>query len=451
MTSGQYITSLVLSETVNFHRKYGKGTPDACRRGGIAVVASATSGTPSCCKLSDLYGMIAMVQRTIRIRLKPSPEQKDALRETAAAFTRSFNAVCEAGFRLGEGNAYKLHHVTYHDAKKANPALVADLHIQARQKASEAVKSALTRQKQGRKASQPTSRFCAPRFNNRTFTLNWESGIANLSTVAGRQKMAFKVPDYAAYAFGHPTATADLVLKKGKWYLHVVVNLPDVAFESNQKAIGVDLGVARPAVSSDNRFHGRRHWKEIEKRTFRLKRALQLNGSRSARRHLKSLAGRQMRFRRDCDHVLSKSILKEVEAGTTVVIENLTEIRTRVKARRGEAKRRLHSWSFAQLRSFLSYKAEAKGISVVAVDPRHTSQRCCKCGHIERANRKTQSLFECKCCGFRHNADLNASKNIRDKHLVGWATRPSSALPSINVSSGASVHGQAPLLVSVGH
>ena len=372
------------------------------------------------------------------MRLRPTPEQSSALLETVNQFTVSFNHVCETGWRLQEGNAYKLHHATYRKCKDGN-SLVSDLHIQARQKASEAVKSAIALQKKGRKASAPHSAFCPPRFNSRTFALNWESGIVNLSTTQGRQKMRFNLPSYAAYAIGCATATADLIRKKGKWYLHVVVNLPNIEFADAGKAIGVDLGVTRPAVTSDNRFHGKRHWKEIEKRTFRLKRALQSNGSKSAKRHLRTLAGRQQRFRRDCDHVLSKSILKGLKSGTTVVLENLTDIRKRAKARRGEArrgeaKRRLHSWSFAQLRSFLEYKAEDKGCQIVAIDPRHTSQRCHKCGHIERGNRKTQSLFQCKGCGYRHNADLQASKNIRDKHLVGWATRPSSALPSISVS-----------------
>jgi putative transposase len=63
--------------------------------------------------------------------------------------------------------------------------------------------------------------------------------------------------------------------------------------------------------------------------------------------------------------------------------------------------------------------AEAKGCRVVGIDPRYTSQRCHACGHIERANRKSQSAFWCRKCGHRHNADLNAAKNSRDKHLSG--------------------------------
>jgi putative transposase len=214
-----------------------------------------------------------------------------------------------------------------------------------------------------------------------------------------------------------------------------VVNIPDVEFVSNGKAIGVDLGVTRPAVTSDNRFHGNRHMAEVTKRNLRLKRALQAKGTKSAKRHLRSLASREQRFRQDCDHVISASILHGIETGTTIVVENLTNIRTRCKASRGEAKRRLHSWSFARLKSFLEYKAEAIGCQVVAVDPRHTSQRCNRCGYTYRGNRRSQSEFFCRKCGFQLNADLQASRNIRDKYLVGWSISPSDALPSTSVSS----------------
>ena len=109
-------------------------------------------------------------------------------------------------------------------------------------------------------------------------------------------------------------------------------------------------------------------------------------------------------------------------------MENLTDIRKRIKARRGRASRRLHGWSFAKLRTFVTYKAEAKGVAVVFIDPRHTSQTCRKCGYQHRSNRKTQSMFECRGCGYTVNADLNASFNIRNKHL-GIFGKPLDARP----------------------
>lgn len=375
------------------------------------------------------------MNRTVRLALMPTPEQAAVLAETTKQFTAAFNAVCEEGWRLQEGNAYTLHHLTYYNCRARLPQLPANLLIQARQKAAEAVKSTQILAAKGKRVSGPQSSCCSPRYNPRTFSINWESGTANLSTVQGQQKIAVSIPEYARYAIGHATATADLVQKKKRWYLHVCVKLPDVAVIDNGQALGVDLGVTRPAVTSHTRFLGKKHWREVIKRRLRLKRKLQSNGSKSAKRHLRRLAGRDLRFRRDCDHVLSKRILEDIEPGTVIVVENLTNIRKRVKARRGEAKRRLHSWSFAQLKAFLEYKAEAKGCRVKAIDPRHTSQRCSRCGHTHRGNRRTQSDFRCRECSHSLNADLNAARNIRDKHLVGWGSAPSGALPSTSVSS----------------
>src|SRR5205814_1266287 len=136
------------------------------------------------------------------------------------------------------GNAYDLHHLTYRQVKNASPKLVSDLHIQARMKASEAVRSAITREKQGRKTSCPHSVSCPPRYNRHTYTLDWKHSTVRLSTSQGKQTLPFKLPAYATYAIGCPTATADLICKKGKWYLHVVVVVPDVPFLDNGQAIG---------------------------------------------------------------------------------------------------------------------------------------------------------------------------------------------------------------------
>jgi IS605 OrfB family transposase len=131
---------------------------------------------------------------------------------------------------------------------------------------------------------------------------------------------------------------------------------------------------------------------------------------------LKKISGRQKRFRKDCDHVLSKRLVQSVESGATLVFEDLTNIRGRALRRKAQG-RRLHSWSFAQFQAFVTYKAEDKGVKVEFVDPRYTSQKCSQCGHIERGNRPTQAEFRCKKCGFECHADYNASTNIRNDFL----------------------------------
>lgn len=370
------------------------------------------------------------MQRTIRLQLQPSPAQAQRLAETARQFTVVFNAVCALGWRERLSNGVKLHHATYYPLKADFPDLVSDLHIQARVKATEALKSALKLHRAGRTVRQPSSTACPPRYNRHTFRLDWDSHTVRLSLVGGRQTVRFHLPDYAARYARCPVDTADLIARDGRWWLHVVVSVaaPDITL--TEQVVGVDLGLSRPAVTSHNRFLGTRAWKAIEGRLFKLKRALQKNGSRSAKRHLKRLRHRQWRFRRDCDHVLSKQIVRSVELGGTLVLENLNGIRTRTKMRRkSETQRRMHSWSFAQLKQFIEYKAEERVCTVVAVDPRHTSQACSRCGHTARNNRRSRNLFVCRVCGYTLHADLNGARNIAAKYRAGGGISASSGLP----------------------
>jgi putative transposase len=64
-----------------------------------------------------------------------------------------------------------------------------------------------------------------------------------------------------------------------------------------------------------------------------------------------------------------------------------------------------------QLLRMLADKAEEAGRELVAVEPRHTSQTCPKCGHVEAANRHA-SAFRCRRCGHTDHADINAACNI---------------------------------------
>ena len=343
-----------------------------------------------------------------------------------------FNAVCSYGWRQRLSNGVKLHHATYYPLKADYPELVSDLHVQARVKATEAVKSALALHKAGRKVSQPHSDICPPRYNLHTYRLDWESRTVRLSLVGGRQTLRLRIPDYSAKYVGWPTDSADLIERDGRWWLHIVVTIPAPQVQPTDQVVGVDLGLSRPAVTSTTLFLGQRAWKAIEGRLFKLKRALQKKGTKSAKRHLKRVRHKQARFRRNADHILSKQIVGSVELGGTLVLENLKDIRKRVKLRRkSETRRRIHSWSVAQLKGFIGYKAEERGCRVVAVDPRHTSQACSRCGHQARNNRRSRDLFVCRKCGYSLHADLNGARNIAAKYRAGRGRSPAGGL-SVN-------------------
>src|SRR5690349_14443863 len=100
------------------------------------------------------------MQRTIRIRLHPSPAQAAAPAETSRQFTSAFNQTVHLGWNANLSNATKLHYPVYYPVKEAHPTLVSDLIIQARMKAAEALRSAFVLHRRGRKVSMPQSVAC---------------------------------------------------------------------------------------------------------------------------------------------------------------------------------------------------------------------------------------------------------------------------------------------------
>jgi putative transposase len=84
------------------------------------------------------------------------------------------------------------------------------------------------------------------------------------------------------------------------------------------------------------------------------------------------------------------------------------------KANRNKAK-----WSFAQLHSYIDYKANLSGSLATKVSAHYTSQSCVKCGHTSKANRPNKGLlFRCECCGYELHADLLGSRNIALRTLL---------------------------------
>lgn len=407
------------------------------------------------------------MDRTLVLTLHPTLEQASVLQRTLKEHTACFNAVCHEGFATACSNGVELHKRTYYELRHQYPDLPAQLVCASRVKATEAVRSALTwaikqekafpkRVEKALKKGKPVPVFkpvraphsvsCPIRYDARSYWVKWDSATASLATTDGRVVVPFTAPVHAVKYIGYPTASADVCYRRGKWMLHVVVSVPSPDVITSQEVIGIDLGLNRPAVTSNRQFLGERRWKEQERRIFRLRRKLQAKGTKSAKRHLKTLSGKLFRQRRDHDHVLSKCIVQSASPGSTLVFENLTAIRERVTHRKGEGQRRMHSWSFAQLYGFTLYKAQERGIRVERIDPRHTSQTCSRCGYQARNNRRSQSLFHCRSCGYQLNADLNASYNIKAKHLATLGISLSGGSSSSDLSCPPSGETQAPRL-----
>ncbi len=382
--------------------------------------------------------MNMLATRTIRIQLNPTPEQAALLYQTMQQYTASFNAVCQLADSQKISNGVELHRLTYAE-QRATTHLPSQLICAARVKATEAIKSVLARRAKQRKkyeqlqqqgkakkplklAETPHSGLCAIRYDARSFRFDRVSRLVSLvhiqqpGQIRNRATIAVNIPAYYEQYLTQAwqQESADLIYRKGTFWLHIVLSCALPESPSTGKAIGVDLGINRLAVTSHPHFFGGKRIKETNNRYFRLRRKLQAKGTTSAKRHLKKLSGKLKRFQADCNHVVSKRIVTSCQPGDTLVMENLTDIRERTKGRRKQ-RRAMSNWSFAQLQSFLAYKAAYRGIHVQFVDARYSSQACSRCGYLDKRNRVRQSEFSCKHCGFSLNADYNAAKNLASR------------------------------------
>jgi transposase len=84
----------------------------------------------------------------------------------------------------------------------------------------------------------------------------------------------------------------------------------------------------------------------------------------------------------------------------------------RFKVHEGHARESLESRELRKVNT-RTHKAKLVGIPVLFVDPRDTSRRCSRCGHVDKRSRVSQSGFRCCLCGYELNADLNAAENVR--------------------------------------
>lgn len=76
---------------------------------------------------------------------------------------------------------------------------------------------------------------------------------------------------------------------------------------------------------------------------------------------------------------------------------------------------------WTDIQNKLEYKTRLAGTRLILVNPAYTSQTCNRCGHVAKANRESQAVFQCVNCGNKANADINAAKNILSRaiHTTG--------------------------------
>jgi predicted transposase len=333
------------------------------------------------------------IQRTVKLKLLPSEEQADLLQRTMETYCNALNDISQVAHELGNCRNYlTLHRLVYYEVRerfghKSQQTISAQRQVAAAYKAMKA---------NGNEQGKTSFNFRGGLLlqQGRDYGLKVEQEVVGITTLAGRRPMAFSCGDFQRQHFDWKMGSATLVKRRGVFWLHVVFwrEVEEADEEAAETVIGVDRGMNYLAVArapdGGTSFHGggqvhctcgtaqvhctcgtaqvkqrKHHYRRVRaslQATHALARSAS-EGTKGAKRTLKRLSGREKRYQRAVNHVVSK----EIDQRPVIVLEELGGIRQRArqrKAQRGD----FHSWALpkaCQLAQFVEYPGGLCGSS----------------------------------------------------------------------------------------
>lgn len=381
--------------------------------------------------------------KTLKIRINVSSEQETLLRQMTEQYRQACNFISEYVFTHSfDLNFFSLNKVLYRDirGKFRLKSQLAQSSIKTVIARYNTVKEQLLehpyryKDEKGEWQSIPKTLewlfkpvyFSRPQTDlvrNRDYSFVENGSLLSINTIGERIKCTYEREHFKEYFDGSwRFGTAKLVELKGLWYLHIPVTREKEDFkkENVKHIVGIDRGLRFLSVSYDEEgkteFISGKKIATKRNKFLELRRELQAKGTKSARRRLKAISGRENRWMSDVNHQISKTLVRKYGKDTLFVLEDLTGVSFDERNLSRTAKQRydLRSWSFYQLEQFLKYKAQETGSEVLRVSAKYTSQRCPVCGRIHKQSRDhNRHLYSCP-CGYKSNDDRVGAMNIQN-------------------------------------
>jgi IS605 OrfB family transposase len=263
-------------------------------------------------------------------------------------------------------NATQLHHLSYKVVREAT-GLKAN-HV------CQAIRRALGNLKTTKKIKKfrPTS----VSLDVRTFVYRQESQEVGITLIDKRHTFKLLIGNYQRALLKGQTPTSATLVKRqdGSFYINIAIELDTPPTGKTPKVVGVDLGRRDIATTSTGKAWNGKNLQQVRDRYSQVRANVSSKRTRSSRKLLRRLCGRERRFQEWVNHNISKKLVEEArELGAALAFEDLTNIRESLnqKPRTKEERRRTNNWAFYV--RFVSLKTEGlktrsvKGSSVPAI------------------------------------------------------------------------------------
>ncbi len=219
--------------------------------------------------------------------------------------------------------------------------------------------------------------------------------------------------------------TVSFTESAGHWYVVFSCELPDTETPpSTNPAVGIDLGLKAFLTTSDGeqvappQFYRKAQAKlrRVQRHLSRCKRGS--NRRKKAATQVAKLHSHVANQRRDWHH---KTALALVQQYGVIAHESLNV--------KGIARTRLakstHDAGWTQFVGILGQKAECAAVTMIAVNPRNTTQACSSCGCLPAVPLTlSDRVYHCASCGHVADRDVNAATNIKRLGLNRQALTP---------------------------
>lgn len=281
-----------------------------------------------------------------------------------------------------------------------------------------------------------------PRFKSRRSSYQSYTGKSKLYVVAKRY---LKLPKLGYIKTSKTSQLQNVKIKRytvsqdptGRYYLSLQVEAAVNQLPRTGKTVGLDVGIADLAISSDGVKYGTFNAKWLEKQATkwqsryskRCHRAnvvvrqwnhnhksvkLELNDYQNWQRARVMKARYQQRIANQRKDYLQKLTTDLVKKYDVIVIEDL---KTKNLQKNHHLAKSIANASWYQFRTMLQYKCDWYGKQLVVVKPNYTSQICSHCGF--HSGKKSLAIREWTCprCDTHHDRDINAAVNILHKGL----------------------------------
>jgi putative transposase len=200
----------------------------------------------------------------------------------------------------------------------------------------------------------------------------------------------------------------------GKWFITFACEIEHKTVEQPVKpSIGIDMGLEHFLTTSNGEhIENPRFFRKEEKTLAKAQRKLsaQKKASRARIKARKVVARIHERIKNKRHNFAHQEACKLVNKYNTMCVEDLS-INDMQKDNFHCINKSISDVAWRMFIDQLKLKAEEAGKKLIKINPAYTSQTCSVCGNRQKL-KLSDRIYNCNCCGFSLNRDINAALNI---------------------------------------